>query len=70
MLIREPTGFASVNAVLDAIQSGNPPSGLLFGRNCEYFDAFEFSTGARALLADRAYSTTMLNSVGVHSWCQ
>ena len=27
--------------------------------------SIEFSTGARALLADRAYSTIMLSSVGV-----
>ena len=63
MLIRAPAGYASVNAVLDAIQSGNPLIGLLFDRNCERFDALEFSTGARALLADRAYSTIMLSSV-------
>ena len=34
VLIRAPTGFTSVNAVLDAIQSGNPLIGLLFDRNC------------------------------------
>ena len=54
----------SVNAVLDAIQSGNPLIRLLFDRNCEHFGALEFSTEARALLADRAYSTVMLSSVG------
>ena len=64
VLIRAPTGFTSVNAVLDAIQSGNPLIGLLFDRNREHFDALEFSTGARALLADRACSTIMLSSVG------
>ena len=64
VLIRAPTGYTSVNAVLDAIQSGNPLIGLLFDRNCEHFDALEFSTGARALLADGAYSTIMLSSVG------
>ena len=65
MLIRAPTGYTSVNAVLDAIQSGNTLIGLIFDRNCEHFDALEFSTGVRALLADRAYSTIMLSSVGV-----
>ena len=64
MLIRAPTGLTSVNAVLDAIQSGNRLLGMLFDRNCEHFDALEFSMGARALLADRAYSTIMLSSVG------
>ena len=63
VLIRAPTGYTSVNAVLDAIQSGNPLIGLLFDRNCEHFDALQFSTEAWALLADRAYSTTMLSSV-------
>ena len=52
MLIRAPTGYKSVNAVLDAIQSGNPLIGLLFDRNCEHFDTLEFSTRARAWLAD------------------
>ena len=64
VLIRTPTGYTSVNAVLDAIQSGNPLIGLLFDRNCENFDALEFSTEARALLAGRAYSTIMLSLVG------
>ena len=63
MLIRALTGFTSVNAMLDAILPGNPLIGLLFDRNCEHFDALEFSTGARDLLADRAYSTIMLSSV-------
>ena len=64
MLIRAPTGYKSVNAVLDAIQSDNPFIGLLSDRNCEHFDALEFNTGAWALLADREYSTIMLSSVG------
>ena len=64
VLIRAPTGFTSVNAVLDAIWSGNPLIGLLFDRNCEHIDALEFSTGARDLLAGGAYSTIMLSSVG------
>ena len=51
MLIRVPTGYTSVNAVLDAIQSGHPLIGLLFDRNCEHFNALEFSSGARVLLA-------------------
>ena len=55
-LMRAPTGYTAVNAVLDAIQSGNLLIGLLFDRNCEHFAALEFSIGARALLADRAYS--------------
>ena len=46
MLIRAPTGYTSVSAVLDAIQSGNPLIRLLFDRNCEHFDALEFSTGS------------------------
>ena len=64
MLIRAPTGYTSVNVVLDAIQSGNPLIGLLFDRNCENFDALQLSSGARALLADRAYNTIILSSVG------
>ena len=64
VLIRAPAGFTSVNAVLDAIQSGNPLIGMLFDRNCELFDALELSMGARALLADRAFSTIMLSLVG------
>ena len=64
VLIWTPTGYTSVNAVLDAIPSGNPLIGLLFDRNCEHFDALEFSTGARALLADGAYNTILLSSVG------
>ena len=70
VLIRAPTRYTSVNAVLDTIQLGNPLIGLLFDRNCEHFDALEFSTGARALLADRAYSTIMLSSVGFYSRCE
>ena len=64
VLIGVPTGYTPANAVLDAIKSGNPLIGLLFDRNCEHFDALEFSTEAQALLADRAYSTIMLSSVG------
>ena len=64
VLIRAPTGFTSVNAVLDDIQSGHPLIGLLFNRNCEHLDALEFSIEARALLADGVYSTAMLSSVG------
>ena len=51
MLIKAPTGYTSVNAVPDAIQSGNPLIGLLFDRYCEHFDALDFSSGARVLLA-------------------
>ena len=57
MLIRVSIGYTSVNAALDAVQSGNPLIGLLFDGSCERFDALEFSTGARALLAARADST-------------
>ena len=64
MLIRAPAGYKSVIAVFDAIQPDNPLIGLLFDRNREHFDALEFSTGARALLADGAYSTIMLSSAG------
>ena len=51
VLIQAPTGHSSVNAVLDAIPSGNPHIGLLFDRYCEHFNALEFSSGARVLLA-------------------
>ena len=64
VLIRAPTRFTSVNAVLDTIRSGHLLIGLLFDGNCGHFDALEFSTGARALLAERAYSTIMLSSIG------
>ena len=64
VLIRALTGYTSVKAALDAIQSGNPLIGLLFDRNCEHFDALEFSTGAQALLADGSYSTIMHCLVG------
>ena len=63
VLIRATTGFTSINAVLDAIQSGNPLTSLLFDWNCEHFEAPEFSTGARDELADRAYSTIRLSSI-------
>ena len=64
VLIQAPTGYTSADAVLDAIESEDPLTGVLFDRNCEHFDALEFSTGARALLADRAYSSIMFSSVG------
>ena len=50
--------------MLDAIQSGIPLIGLLFDGNRKHFDALEFGTGVRVLLADGAYSTIMLSSVG------
>ena len=63
VLIRAPTGFTLVNALHDTIRSGHVLIGQLFDTNCQHLDALELSAGVRALLADRAYSSTMLSKV-------